>query len=298
MPGSVGTMTPTEAQLYLESQSGLVPVLTEALAEICIERPTDPFQWLAAYLLKNNPNAPAKPAETHSLEGGAGNSAAPSHGDAIVTASAEPVTAPVATDNSIATHASEAIVVDAQRSGQKGSADATASDVIEPLQPPESVRDTAAERVETVASVPVNDAAAPIIAADEGVLPADGVAASSRSANDLQKMNGPVHSEHSASDADGQSATAVSAADEHVAMAGSTPAADVAATAASTDSAAISTSASAADERIIPHTEQIPNPSISSAPPTLAAASSESPAVVESLEQAHVAAIKREGASD
>ncbi len=51
-------MTPTEAQLYLESQCGLVPVLTEALAELCIERPTDPFQWLAAYLLKNNPNAP------------------------------------------------------------------------------------------------------------------------------------------------------------------------------------------------------------------------------------------------
>ena len=62
MPGSVGTMTPTEAQLYLESQGGLVPVLTEALAELCIERPTDPFQWLAAYLLKNNPNQP-NPAE-------------------------------------------------------------------------------------------------------------------------------------------------------------------------------------------------------------------------------------------
>ena len=51
-------MTPTEAQLYLESQCGLVPVLTDALAELCIERPSDPFQWLAAYLLKHNPNGP------------------------------------------------------------------------------------------------------------------------------------------------------------------------------------------------------------------------------------------------
>jgi hypothetical protein len=51
-------MTPTEAQTYLETQCGLVPVLTEALAELCIERPTDPFQWLAAYLIKHNPNTP------------------------------------------------------------------------------------------------------------------------------------------------------------------------------------------------------------------------------------------------
>jgi hypothetical protein len=36
-----------------------VPVLTEALAELCIERPADPFQWLASYLLKHNPNTPA-----------------------------------------------------------------------------------------------------------------------------------------------------------------------------------------------------------------------------------------------
>jgi CRP-like cAMP-binding protein len=51
-------MTPAEVQKYLETL--VVPVLTEALADMCLQKPHDPFKWLASYLLEHNPRGSTK----------------------------------------------------------------------------------------------------------------------------------------------------------------------------------------------------------------------------------------------
>ena len=51
-------MTPSEVQKYLETL--VVPVLTEALADMCLQKPHDPFKWLASYLLEHNPRDSTK----------------------------------------------------------------------------------------------------------------------------------------------------------------------------------------------------------------------------------------------
>jgi hypothetical protein len=57
---TTAAMSVADAELYLERECGLVPVLTEALAELCLARPADPFLWLAEYLVTHNPNTSAK----------------------------------------------------------------------------------------------------------------------------------------------------------------------------------------------------------------------------------------------
>jgi hypothetical protein len=51
---SGGKMTASEVELYLTAQ--VFPVLTEALADICIVQPANPSEWLAAHLLKLSPH--------------------------------------------------------------------------------------------------------------------------------------------------------------------------------------------------------------------------------------------------
>ena len=55
---TTSNMTPAEVQKYLETL--VVPVLTEALADMCLQKPADPFKWLAMYLLEHNPRGSTK----------------------------------------------------------------------------------------------------------------------------------------------------------------------------------------------------------------------------------------------
>lgn len=55
---TTSSMTPAEVQKYLETL--VVPVLTEALADMCLQKPHDPFKWLASYLLEHNPRGSTK----------------------------------------------------------------------------------------------------------------------------------------------------------------------------------------------------------------------------------------------
>jgi CRP-like cAMP-binding protein/nucleoside diphosphate kinase len=55
---TTSNMTPAEVQKYLETL--VVPVLTEALADMCLQKPHDPFKWLASYLLEHNPRGSTK----------------------------------------------------------------------------------------------------------------------------------------------------------------------------------------------------------------------------------------------
>lgn len=55
---TTSNMTPAEVQKYLETL--VVPILTEALADMCLQKPHDPFKWLASYLLEHNPRGSTK----------------------------------------------------------------------------------------------------------------------------------------------------------------------------------------------------------------------------------------------
>lgn len=46
----------TEVRAYLEGK--IVPTLTQALTEMCLKTPSDPFTWLAQWLLEHHPDGP------------------------------------------------------------------------------------------------------------------------------------------------------------------------------------------------------------------------------------------------
>ena len=46
-----------EAQQYASER--LVPTLTTGLVELCTVKPANPVEWLANWLIDNNPNKPA-----------------------------------------------------------------------------------------------------------------------------------------------------------------------------------------------------------------------------------------------
>lgn len=39
----------------------VVPILLDGMSQLVIERPPNPIEWLAAYLIKNNPQKPGGP---------------------------------------------------------------------------------------------------------------------------------------------------------------------------------------------------------------------------------------------
>lgn len=43
-----------ETQMYLNAK--IYPVLTKGLTFLCKEKPADPVQWLAQWLMRNNPD--------------------------------------------------------------------------------------------------------------------------------------------------------------------------------------------------------------------------------------------------
>jgi len=53
------------AKQYLEST--VVPVLTQALTQMCVQEPSDPFTWLAQWLVENHPTKPSKAEWAESL---------------------------------------------------------------------------------------------------------------------------------------------------------------------------------------------------------------------------------------
>mmetsp|Transcript_42239 Transcript_42239/g.99136 ORF Transcript_42239/g.99136 Transcript_42239/m.99136 type:complete len:390 (+) Transcript_42239:117-1286(+) len=54
-----------QVKAYLEST--VVPVLTQALTQMCISEPDDPFSWLAQWLVENHPTKPSKAEWTETL---------------------------------------------------------------------------------------------------------------------------------------------------------------------------------------------------------------------------------------
>jgi len=54
-----------QVKAYLEST--VVPVLTQALTQMCISEPDDPFNWLAQWLVENHPTKPSKAEWTETL---------------------------------------------------------------------------------------------------------------------------------------------------------------------------------------------------------------------------------------
>jgi hypothetical protein len=257
-----GALTPTEAQHYLESQSGLVPVLTEALAEICIQRPADPFQWLAAYLLKNNPNSPPESAKAAEMElpndvGDSLVALAPSDAPVAGTLSAAPAI------DSAASPSAAPTIHDAGVASQP-STNAAAHDVTDEMHAQGSDGASASHVVEAV--TPADGAAAPIDAVAEDVLHVDGSAASSSTSLESQDTAGSVQDDISvavAPVAQEVSAAAGSSADAHT-----IPAAD-----AHTIPAADAHTIPAADAHTIPAL-QAPQSPVSAASALAAAPSS------------------------
>ncbi|KAI5060939.1 hypothetical protein GOP47_0023444 [Adiantum capillus-veneris] len=55
-------------RMYLEET--VVPLLLQGLQHLVLERPSNPIQYLAAFLLKNDPYPQPQPIEVHFIQGG------------------------------------------------------------------------------------------------------------------------------------------------------------------------------------------------------------------------------------
>uniref|UniRef100_A0A7S0VSY4 Cyclic nucleotide-binding domain-containing protein n=1 Tax=Hemiselmis tepida TaxID=464990 RepID=A0A7S0VSY4_9CRYP len=65
MSGDAQNEKSLQAKKYLENS--VVPVLTQALTQMCITEPEDPFTWLAQWLVENHPTKPSKAEWAESL---------------------------------------------------------------------------------------------------------------------------------------------------------------------------------------------------------------------------------------